>query len=376
MSENIVDSRDGPGLDARTLLDRAAAADVRARRALPDAIDDLFLPDESRLDDRTRSALNGLLAALAGSIEREVRDHAGRLLTTRREGALAAILAAPAAPVIDRLASAGLLRDPDFIDECVARVRLELASTALPATAPDDPDSPSLLVRLARSTDRVVATAASAMLAAESRRAGLTEGIASAGTGLPADLNHRLLWWVAAALRDRHVGAAGDGLATLDRALAEAAIRSRAAHDETERLEVVAMRLADAIGAQADELPTLLVEALRDRQLPVFVALIANALGIDFELVREILLDPGGERLWLVLRALEVPRDAVAQIGYLLCEGDPRRDVEAFADMLEGVMSIDPQSARDAVGPLRLHPDYRAAVIALQVAVDGPGIPR
>ncbi len=360
--------RAGGAGDARVLIDRAAAADLRARQALPAAIDDLFLPQESRLDDRTRSALNGLLAALAGSIERELRDHAARLLTKRGETALADAIAAPAPSVIERLAAAGLLRDPDFVDECIGRVRLELASAALPAAAPDDPDSPSLLVRLARSTDRVVAAAAAAMLAAESRRQGLVEGVASAGTGLPADLNHRLVWWVAAALRERHVDDLGAELAVLDRALAEAAIRSRAAHDETERLEVVAMRLADAIGAQADELPALLVEALRDRRLSLFVALIANALGVDFALVREVLIDSVGERLWLVLRALEVPRDAVAQIGYLLSEGDPRRDVEAFADVLEGVMAIDPQTARDAVGPLRLHPDYRAAVIALQVA--------
>lgn len=368
MSQNPASAQTGPAGEAHALIERASAADLRARARLPEAIDDLFLSTEARLDDRTRSAVQALVAAMAGVLEREIADHAIRLLDKRGEGAIGALVAAPRPPVVERLSGAGLLRDPDFVAECLGRVRLELASAALPAAAPDDPELPSLLVRLSQSSDRVVATAAQQMLAAESRRMGLAEGGSRGGTGLPAELNHRLLWWVAAALRERLVEPAGEGAAALDRALAEAAVRSRAAHDETERLEVVAMRLADAIGAQADELPTLLVEAVRDRRLSVFVALIANALGVDFELVREILVDPQGERLWLILRALEVPRDAIAQIGYLLCQGDPRRDVDAFAETVETVMAIDPQSAREAVGPLRLHPDYRAAVIALGVA--------
>ena len=368
MSDTSAEPRDGTSIVARTLLERASRADMRTRRTLAAAIDDLFLPPEARLDDRTRAALARLLDGLSGAVEGEIREHAARQLRHAGDPALADAILGDARPVIDRLATAGLLRDPDFLGECLARVQSELTAAALAPQAPDMPEAPSLLVRLARSPDRVVAAAAAAALAAESARRSIAEGRASAGTGLPAELHHRLVWWVTAVVRERHAIVPGEHHMMLDRALAEAAMRSLAAHDEGDRVEAVVMRLAAAIGAQADELPPLLIEALHDRRLTLFVALIAHALGVAYELARELVLDLEGERLWLVLRALELPRSAIAEIGYLLAEADPRRDVEAFADLLDPVATIDPVTARLAIAPLTLHPDYRAALLALDAA--------
>ncbi len=73
----------------------------------------------------------------------------------------------------------------------------------------------------------------------------------------------------------------------------------------SDRPEAVAMRLAAALDARADELAPLLVETLADRRLSLFVALIGHALGLDYADAREIVLDPSADRLWLVLRALE-----------------------------------------------------------------------
>jgi hypothetical protein len=353
----------GPG--ARALLARAAGADVRARVALKAAIDDAFLTPDARLDDKSRAALTGLIQSLADTIEGELREHAMRLLAGRGEGALAEMLGTDRAPLIDRLAGAGLLRDADLFGECIARVRCELIAAALPAEAPGDPDTPSLLVRLIGSSDRVVATAASAVMSGESQRRAIGEGGSITATGLPPELHQRLLWWIAAALRERAAPAAEAGLPALDRAIAEAALRNVAANDGSDRLEAAAMRLAQAIDAQPDELATLLDEALRDRRVTLLVALIAHALGVSYELARELVLEPSGDRLWLALRGLELPRSAIARIGYRLCEADSRRDLDVFADTLDAVAGIDGATARAAIAPLTLHPDYRAALLAL-----------
>jgi hypothetical protein len=183
---------------------------------------------------------------------------------------------------------------------------------------------------------------------------------------LPAPLHQRLVWWVAAALRERTVPVAGDGMAALDRALAEAALRSLSAQGGAERLEVATLRLAAAIDAHDDELPILLVEALGDRQLALFIAFLAHALRVEYEVAREIVLDPEADRLWLVLRALDLPRDSLARIGLALSEADPRRELDALPDQLEAAMAIAVDDARAAVTPLSLHPDYRAALMALE----------
>lgn len=203
------------------------------------------------------------------------------------------------------------------------------------------------------------------MLIAESRRRG-GEGGALAGTDLPAELHHKLVWLVAAALRERHAAMAGDAIDTLDRALSEAAHRSLAAHDEGDRVEAAAMRLAAAIDAQPRELPEMLNEALGDRRVALFTALIAHALGLRHEIARELVFDPAGDRLWLALRAIDLPRTAIARIGYALSEADPRRDLESFADALDAIMGIAPDTARAALAPLRLDADYRSAMLALE----------
>ena len=363
MSDNPVDMRDGATIGAKKLLARAAGADVRAFRGLMIAIDDFFLPEEARLDERSRSALALLMRGLVDTVEAEIREHGARLLGARGEGDLAAALT-EAEPVLARLAQSGLLRDPELMAELMARVRQELIGNALPMHAPDDPERPSLINRFVQHPDRVVVAGAMAVLIAESRRRASPETGQFHQTELPAELHHRLVWWVAAALRERVADPEADSDA-LDRALSEAAQRSLAAYDEGERLEAAAMRFAGAIDAQAAELPQLLVESLGDRRIVLFIALLAHATRMGFSLARDIVVDPAGDRLWLALRALELDRDTVAKIGYALCEADPRRDLESFADTLDAIAAIDGAEARKALAPMRLDPDYRAAVQAL-----------
>ncbi|WP_097064294.1 DUF2336 domain-containing protein [Sphingomonas guangdongensis] len=365
MSDPSATSSERAATATQALFARAADADVQARRALRHSIDDALLPEDERLDDRTRAALGALLDTLTGTLEGELREYAARLLTTRGEPALAALLRTDAAPVIDRLTGAGLLRDDQFMSECLARVRLELLGEALPLLGGREADGASLLARLALSSDRVVATAAGTLMTAESVRRDTAEGRAASGTGLPRALHARLLWWVAAVLRERAIPLAGDRIDALDRALAEAALRNLSAQDDAATLETVATRLAAAIDAQSDELAALIEEALYDRRLPLIAALIAHAFGFSYQLARELLIDPRAERLWLALRALDLPRDLIARLGYALCEADPRRDVEAFADQIDLIVAVDAAAARAAVAPLTLHPDYRAALLAL-----------
>ena len=361
MSDHPVEPRDSFAAGADKLLARAAAAEVRAYRGLSVAIDDFFLPEDARLDERTRSGLAGLLRGLVETVEGDVREHAVRLLHGRGESRLVVALNDPEASVLARLWQSGLLRDPELMAELVARVRQELLGAALPTNAPDDPERPSLINRFVQHPDRVVAAGAMAVLIAESRRRGSPDAGQFTRTDLPAELHHRLVWWVAAALRER----VGEGDA-LDRALSEAAQRSLAAYDEGDRLEATAMRFAAAIDAQPQELPGLLVESLADRRLVLFIALLGHALGVTYALARDIVLDSAADRLWLGLRALDLGREPIAQIGYALCEADPRRDLEDFADTLGTITAVGAQVAREALAPLKLHPDYRAAVVALE----------
>ncbi len=360
-----------PTLSRASAIARAARARQRADDRLETTITDFFLTADARLEERTRLMLAHVLRGIIGAIEADIRRHAARVLaglgeTTRAE----AILTQGGALL--RLTRSGVLRDRDLMKDLIARVRHDLIADALPA-AIAGPEEPSLLIRLTGVSDTTVATAAGALLAAESRRRAANESGMIAGSDVPADLHRRLVWWVAAAVRDGLDDALKDagemvamqGRGQSDQAITEAALRSLAAHDDAERPEAVAIRLAAAIDARRDELPALLVEALGDRRLTLFVAVLAHAIGIDAEQVRVIVLDPDGEQLWLALRAADLDRETIARIGLALADADPRRDIESFADALDSIASVAVDDARAAIAPLAMHREFRAALRAL-----------
>jgi hypothetical protein len=357
MSIDRGDTDNGARASAGKLLARAAVSTRRADRRLADAIEDFFLADDARLDDRTRALLAATLTAMVAAVERDLRRRTAAGLPPD-DGALIRSAASGTA-VLDRLVGAGLLRDPDLMRELIARTRQDLLVDLLPVVPPDEIGSPSLLARLSGSADAAVASAALALMAAESRRRGLVDSNRLDRTELPAELHHRLVWWVAAALREQLESPGAD------RAIAQAALHALADHDESDRVESAAVRLAAAIDPQPGELPAVLTHALGDRRVALFTALLGHALGIDFASLRDMMFD-GGERLWLALRAAGLDRAAVARIGLSLCDADPQRDVEAFADQLDAIVAVTPDEARAALAPFRLHPDFRAAMAALE----------
>ena len=341
------------------LTARAARADVRADHRLTAAVTDFLLPDEVRLSDRTRHALGALVRGTIGAVEAAVRRYAARLLAERGAPERAEALLTAPADVTARLLHAGLLRDPEMMGELLARVRQDGLAAALPL-APAIADEPSFVVRLAGAPDAVVARAAAALLVADNRRRDAAERGVESGSELPAKLHHRLIWWVAAAIRDPH-----NHDHDTDRAISEAALRAIAAHDERDRADAVAMRLAAAIAPNPREVPDLLVEALADRRVGLFTALVAHAAGLPHEAARAVTLESSGDRLWLALRALALDRLTIARIALALAEAEPVRDIEGFADQLDAIAAIDPVAARAALLPLTLDSDYRAAIRAL-----------
>ncbi|ODP37559.1 hypothetical protein BFL28_17390 [Sphingomonas turrisvirgatae] len=363
MSDLTGDMDDGALEGAPTLIAHAAAVDHAARHSLDVSIDDFFVPDEGRLGERTRLALGRLLQALIDTVGGEVVGHAVRLLRAQGEEAKANALGR--VDLLDRLRGPGVLCDRALMAELIGRVRQELMAGFMPAQAPEEPDRPSLINRMVQHPDRVLAQAALAVLTAESRRRAVREAGPLSRSDLPAELHHRLVWLIAAALREECLEVAGSQ-AALDRALAESAQRSLAAHDEGDRLEAAVMRLAAAVDARADELVDLMTESLGGRRVTLFAGLLAHALGIEYPLARDIVLDADGSRLWIALRALAFGREAIARIGVALIEADPRRDVERFADLLDTIMAVDTDAARESLSLLRLPVDFRAAIMDVE----------
>lgn len=63
-----------------TRIGAATRLAARADARLTGAIDDFFVAEDSRLDERTRVALGRMLAAVVQGVETDIRRHAARVL--------------------------------------------------------------------------------------------------------------------------------------------------------------------------------------------------------------------------------------------------------------------------------------------------------
>ncbi|MCC2976449.1 DUF2336 domain-containing protein [Sphingomonas sp. PL-96] len=331
------------------LLAHAAARGMRAQvRAVP-PLAALFAPPQEQLDDRTRAALSDRLERLVRTAADRLAEQVATRLEAAAEPALAARIRRAADPVWERLVAVPTLWDEGLLAELLADTRLGLLGAALPVRAPFHPDQPSLLARLAHADDPVVAEAAKLVL---------VHGSAGEAAAVPQ------LWWpIAAALRSGTTDPEEVGV--LDRALISAVEELRGQDQDAPP----AARLARALRRDAATLPELIEHALSDRRLELVVALIADAGGLGGRAVRDLMLERDPAPLCMLLRALDLPRETLARIGFALCEADPIRDLDAFADLLDAVAAVPLQVAWQAVAAMALPAGYRAALLALE----GPG---
>lgn len=362
MSVDFSDNAQAPAPDSPAFDARAAAAESRSAARLAAQIDDFFHDEADRLDDRTRAATAATLRAILLALSHDLARRAADQLPghdAARHGALA-WSDETAGAVQRRLHRSDVLRDPSVMDELFARVRQDILSDTLRANRAPDAPAP-LLPRLTASAVLNVAEAAGGYAQADARRR------LGWCTDLPAPCRERLQWWVAAALRD-HWAAGSPPQPTIDRALAAAVQRSIADHDDADRLEAAATRLANALHPADDALADHLLGALEDGHVALFVALVAAALQLDPSTVRALVLDPTDERLWLTLRALALDRATIARIGFLLSEADPRRDLEVLAERVTTAAALPLQQAADGLALLALPLPFRAAIGALDRA--------
>ena len=350
MAEPGSTRREGRSDAARLLL-------AAARERFAVAATDLLLPDRSRLTEWQRLTASNLLSRLVRTIEDDLRVR----LADRFEGhgALHAALASAhvpiAVPILDR---AQALRDAELTTILVRRVEEHRFWTGRSPAKGDE-----YLFELVRDSDPGVAAEAMELVIARSRRFDRFQEPVMGQAELPAELQHRLVWIVAAALRhyivqQHHVG-------QVDAAVEEAATALIAGYDEGESLESRALRLAQRLQLTGRLGGETLDRSLRDGMLPLFIAGLASLCALDQAAVWEVLSDPRGRGPALLLRAADLERDEAAAILLALNARGPLlsgAEGDATAAQLELYDTVDRNAAQEVLRLWQAHPAYRASV--------------
>ena len=332
--------------------DEARLLDAAVRERLAVAAADLRLEPSLRLTEWQRATVSALSAKIVRSIEDELRTSLAEAAPVQSNEALQAALTSAhvsiAGPI---LARSGVQADPPFVAALIRRTEEHrLARTRGTGEA-------GLLVELIRDSDEQVSEQAMAILIAHSRRFdGFGEPVA-ARTELPAELEHRLAWRIAAALRtymtERHLVPP----ALADQMLVPAAERLLSDYDEGDSLEARAMRLARRL-EQLGRLGDALIErSLTEGSLPLFLAFISVRAGLARDAAWEIVSDPRSRGAPLLLKASGLEREQAASI--LLGLAAFEDEVPAQLDLFDVTSTAE---AREALRLWQVDPFYREAL--------------
>ncbi len=350
MAEAGSTRREGRSDAARLLL-------AAARERFAVAATDLLLPDRARLTEWQRLTASALLARLVRSIEDDLRARLAALFVQQEalHAALSSAHVPIALPILER---AQALRDSDLSTILVRRVEEHRFWTGRIVSEADD-----FLFGLVRDGDAAIAAEAMEQVIARSRRFDRFQEPVMGQVELPAELQHKLVWIVAAALR--HYIVQQHHVAQVDAAVEEAALAVIAGYDEGESLEARALRLAQRL-QQAGRLDgEALARALADGMLPLFVAGIAALCALDQSAAWEVLSDPRGRGPALLVRAAGLDRDDAAAILLALNARGPLlsgAEGEATAAQLELFDTVDRQAAQEVLRLWQADPAYRASV--------------
>jgi hypothetical protein len=328
----------------------AARLLAAARERLSVAAADLALPGPLRLSEWHRGTISALLDGLVRGIEDELRAALASRLADRDavHAALTSAHVAIAAPI---LARGEALREPALISALIRRAEEHRLHRAAGGEG-------SLLVELAGDGQDEIAGEAMALLIAQSGRLDRFQEPVMARTELGAETQHALVWAVAAALRLYLVDRQDVDPVAADQAVAAAAGQMLAGYDEGQRVDAIALRLASRLSRHHRLDDALVVRALAEGNLPLFLAGLSVRGGLDPDSVWEVLSAPGGCGAPLLLRAAGIGR---AEAGAILL----RLDEEAAAERIDRFDAVEEAQARAVLSLWQADPGYRSAIARL-----------
>lgn len=355
MSDRGLKQPEALGDAARLLL-------AASRERFSVAATDLLLPERSRLTEWQRSTASALLLRLMRSIEDSLRASLAGYFTAY-EALHAALSSANVAIALPLLERAGALRDGELGTVLVRRVEEHRYWRENWSGDADD-----LLAELVRHENEAIAGEAMALLIARSRRFDRFQEPLLGQSDLPAELQHRLVWMIAAALRQYMVQQHHIPSGAADAAISEAAGGMIAAYDEGQTLEACCMRLARSLQRAGQLEGADLARMLEEGLLPLFVAGIAVRCSLDYAPCWEVFSDPQGRGPALLFRSGGLARaEAAAILLTLNSRGRLFSSVEG--DAAAAQLDLFDATTRDAaVEVLRLwqiDPGYRAAIARL-----------
>lgn len=371
--------------DAEFLLGLARQKSSESRSRLTAIILDLFEQKTADLTDRQRSMMFGILQSIINEIEGSMRQAvAGRLaLMDDVPRDIVARLANDeiniAYPILSK---SGLLRDPDLIE--VIKMRTEehmLAITMRQQVSEGVSDAlvetgrEPVIVSLLKNSNARISQNTMEYLVEQSRRVDSFQEPILNRHDLQPNLAKRMFLWVSAALRDHIINQFGLDKMTVDELLEQIAseeIAAAAGDGHTSK----ASQLAEALKDEGLVTVDMLLAALSEGEVPLFVSLFAKVTKLREFLVQRLVFEPGGEGLAIACRAIGMgEEDFLSLFEYShLAKAGTRQEVASQTPSLKAFYAQMPRkSAMEVLRMWHRGSDYLSAIRELDVRLKDYG---
>lgn len=375
-SDTDAPERAASGFDANYLFDLARDRSAESQARLAEIVVDLFDNRGAVLSDRERAEMYAILRVIIRDIEMTLRRRLSERLATREDvpSELVRTLANDAIevayPVLTR---SGVLRDEDLIE--VVRFRSlehqlavairenigEAVADALVATKNE-----SVIETLLKNESARISQMTLDYLVEESKRVDSFREPLLRRQELGPKLARRMFAWVSLALRQYILDVHKLDPAVVDEMLEAAAVEEL----ETQRApNKKASELADALKSEGKITPEMLLAALRDGEVALFVAMFARLTDLRESFAMQILFEPEGEGIAIACRAAGLGKVMFASMLVLSRKAKSYPALEVRAELRHALAFFDhvqPGAARDALDAWRKGADYAREVRRLR----------
>ncbi len=370
--------------DADFLMSLARQKSAESRSELTNVIIDLFENQSSVLNERQRAQMYGILETIINDIEVSVRQAvAGRLalmddVPRNLVSQLANDEINVAFPILSK---SGLLRDADLIE--VIKLRTEehmLAITMRKFVSEHVSDAivetgrEPVIISLLKNANARISTNTMEYLVEQSRRVDSFQEPILSRDELSPSLAKKMFLWVSAALRQHIISHFNLDKATVDELLEQATADEIAAAGQSQKKKVA--ELADALREEGLVTVEMLTTALREGEVPLFVALFAQVSKLREHLIQRLVFEQGGEGLAIACRGIGMSEKEFLEL-YEYChlaKAGTKEEVEAQIPSLRAFYSNTPRKA--AVDVLKMWhrgSDYLGALRELETRLQDHG---
>jgi uncharacterized protein (DUF2336 family) len=368
-------------IDTDYLFQLARDKSSEGRSNLASIIADLFDHQGNSISDRERDLMFNILHGIIHEVEESVRTSLSRRIASFSDAPLELInhLATDeidvAYPILKK---SKVLRDADLID--VIRLRTHEHQLAITLRTDISEDVSDALVEggdegvvesLLKNENARISEATMEYLVDQSERIDTYQEPLLHRHDLKEDLAKRMFMWVSAALRhhiiDRYEIDAQVVDDLLEQVATEEAERAATARQEARRSSA---KLTAALRDEGMVTAEMLVAALTDGEVPLFLALFTEITGLTEFLAARMVFEEGGEGLAIACRAVGIPEPQFAKIFAMSRRSKPhvakalKRDLPKVLDLYR---KMTQEAAAAVLHRWQRGSDYLAAIRELEL---------